>query len=194
MRRWPCLRRTSLWGGVRTTYLHCPSLPRLQRLDSAGLKQALQTRYDSAASSPVPWHSCPEAHGSAQPWRSEAAYAQNAGKGPICSVSAALVNTIYGVPRPLPFPIAKADPSSKCRPTRFEPGTVGRHVYRTHGLMRQPGPALPGRPGRGGSHGARVSVQFSITYSRNRWRQIARALCRPAPGRQTACPIPGPWR
>ena len=59
------------------------------------------------------WHPCPEVRGSAQPLQSEAPYAQNAGKGPIWSVCARAVNTIYGVARPLQFPLPKTDLSSK---------------------------------------------------------------------------------
>ena len=58
------------------------------------------------------WHPCPESHGRAQPLQSEAPYAQNAGKGTIWSISAAVMHTVYGVPRPLSFPIPKTDQSS----------------------------------------------------------------------------------
>ena len=93
-------------------------LPRLRRPDSACLKQAplpeirairVHVQADSS-SSPVPLASLPvEAHGRAQPLQSEAPYAQNDGKGPIWSISAVVLHTIYGVPRPLSFSIPETD-------------------------------------------------------------------------------------
>jgi hypothetical protein len=89
-------------------------LQRLRRLGSACLKQEPLTRRFVRFGSPfrqirrlprshgLP---CPEAHRCAQPLQSEAPSAQNAGKGPIWSVSAAMMHTIYGVQRPLLFPV-----------------------------------------------------------------------------------------
>jgi hypothetical protein len=76
----------------------------------------------------------PNSHGGDQPLQSEAPSAQNAGKGTIWSVSATVVDTIYGVPQPLSFPTPKRElllpkdvnsEGAKTRRTGEEPESSG---------------------------------------------------------------------